>query len=170
MKKTICIIFVSVFLSLFSVNSTFANNESESTQKGVIEVETDDEEMNQAIRNARASIDEFFRALEDPAAEVESFGMKVLIVNPQTNEGEHIWLSDIKKVDNQIEGSIANQPAYVTHLSLGQRYRFDVVDVSDWAYTKDGQMKGNFTMCAQFKYMQSEEVEYYQQNYGIECN
>lgn len=135
----------------------------------VIDVSQNDEDMNAAIAKAKSTYEEFFKAQASPDAVLESFTMKVLIIDPNTQEREHIWLTDITRENDKFEGTISNTPVYVKNVIEGARYVFTKDDISDWGYSKDGQMMGNFTTCVLFKTMPQEEVKYYIENYGFQC-
>lgn len=137
---------------------------------GLIYIEDNDPDMENAIAEARKTYENFFTAQKEKDADINSFAMKVLIKDESNGESEHIWLSDITRDGDVMQGNIANEPVYITHVKYGDRYSFGVNDISDWSYSKDGLMEGNYTMCVLFKVMPEEEVTYYKDTYGYECD
>ncbi|SES86666.1 YegJ family protein [Thorsellia anophelis] len=159
--------FRSVFLA-FLLAFTFISP-SAFAEDDLIYIEENDPEMEKAIAEARRTYENFFIAQQEKGAELSSFAMKVLIKDPSNGESEHIWLSDITRENDKMTGTIANQPVYITNVKYGDRYDFTLNDLSDWSYATENKMEGNFTMCVLFKVMAEDEVAYYKDTYGYEC-
>jgi len=108
----------------------------------VVTVASENEEMEDAIHEARASINIFFTAFKNPQPNQTSF-----LIKARFEEGdavEHIWLADLDFRQHPATGVIANDPGIET-LSYMQRVPFLPDQISDWMYMQDGQLVGGFT-------------------------
>src|SRR3954451_11562574 len=67
-------------------------------------VPKEDEEMGHAIARARATVPEFLPRLQHPRAGQSYLSVKVRLGGDQ--EGEHIWLYDVRLEDGRIAGRL----------------------------------------------------------------
>ncbi len=132
-----------------------------------IVTKTGDPEMDAARSRARASLDGFLEIARTKPAGTSGYKLKVQISDGQYTE--HFWVIPFKEVDGKFQGSISNEPKYVHTVKLGEDVTFTRAQVSDWGYIKDGRQVGSFTVCALFKKMTSEQVDYYRKAYGFVC-
>jgi len=108
----------------------------------VVGVTPTDDEMNEAISSARASLDQFFENFNDPKASQESFLLKIRFeINGKV---EHIWLADLNVSALQMSGTVANEPR-MRELKFMQEINFTPVQITDWMYLEDGFLVGGFT-------------------------
>lgn len=109
----------------------------------VIEVEGEDEQMNEAMNAARASLSEFRADLanNDPR---ESLGLKARFEDGDFVE--HIWLTNVRAVGDGFVGEVNNEPLNVTNVRLGQRVSVSTEEISDWFVIRDGVLRGGYTI------------------------
>lgn len=125
----------------------------------VVSIETDDPEMNQAIKKARGSLPSFWSALEAAGEKETNFSLKVAIAG--NGSVEHFWVVDIKREGEKITGTINNEPEMVKTVSMGQTYEFSEKEITDWLFKRNGKMVGNETMRPLLKRMSKEEAAPY---------
>lgn len=123
----------------------------------VTSVPADDELMDRAIAEARQTVDEFVRALQNPGDGEWGFAVKVPIED--RGQVEHFWLNDVSYAQGLFTGTINNDPQTVQNVRLGQRYSVKKTEISDWMYMKGKKMIGNRTLQALFPHMPPEEVK-----------
>ena len=80
-------------------------------QSGVVMVPNGDPEMAAAISKARASLPQFWKALEQPGAGEEGFALKVAIKDGK--DVEHFWLLNVSRDGDKLSGTINNEPEIV---------------------------------------------------------
>lgn len=114
----------------------------ETVQDRVVQVEGTNREMSDAIDQARASIGEFFRALEHPAPGQNSFLIKARFEDGGAKE--HVWLADLDFSTRPATGVVANEPSLKT-LTYLERVAFLPDQISDWMYLDGGRLVGGFT-------------------------
>ena len=128
----------------------------------IINVEANDAEMESAIATAREKLPQFWQVFTHPEKGESDFSLKVRIKDGQGTE--HFWVTQIeRKEDGKIFGVINNDPEIVKTVKLNDRVAVPEGDISDWLYTRDGKMVGNYTLRVLFKQMPPKEVQYYKQ-------
>lgn len=128
----------------------------------IINVEANDAEMEAAIATAREKLPHFWQVFTHPEKGESDFSLKVRIKD--SNGTEHFWVNQIeRKEDGKIFGVINNDPEIVKSVKLNDRVPVPEENISDWLYTRDGKMVGNYTLRVLFKQMPPKEVEYYKQ-------
>jgi len=124
--------------------------------------------VKQAIKDARATLSSFLKKYDENVPNIESFKLKVMISDE--NGTEHFWLIPFNPLENgKYQGIIANEPRLVKNVKLGQSFIFSEEMISDWGYVEDGKQIGSYTICALFKTMPKEQVEFYRKNHGFQC-
>lgn len=108
-------------LSLFE-GSTFAP---------VIETESDDEQMEAAIAEARRRWPEFVESFQRSGP---SNDVPFLVKAPFTADGEteHMWMEVTGLTETEIHGTLANQPHHLTNYHQGQSIKVPSATLSDW--------------------------------------
>ena len=106
-------------------------------------VPKEDEEMSRAIARARATVPELLPRLEHPPAGQSYVGVKVRLGNEQ--EGEHIWLYDMRLEDGKIAGRLVDDAEYFPDQKHGDVVRVAPAEISDWMTVEDGRACGGFT-------------------------
>jgi uncharacterized protein YegJ (DUF2314 family) len=115
-----------------------------SGQPDVFNVPADDERMNAAIAQARASVEDFIAAFASPGARRRSFAVKVPVIDG--TQVEHFWMDVEGFANGQFTGHIANEPLYVHNVRLGDRIVVDKERISDWMYVDRGRLVGGYTI------------------------
>lgn len=108
----------------------------------IIPVAGCNEEMENAIDEARSSIGKFFSAFESPKPNQTSFLIKARF--EEADSSEHIWLADLDFNTQPATGVVANEPDIKT-LTYMERVPFLPDQISDWMYMENGQLVGGFT-------------------------
>jgi uncharacterized protein YegJ (DUF2314 family) len=130
-------------------------------------VERADPEVQAAIQQAQASLDDFLALKDNPPKGASGFKLKVVIHDGDRQEV--MWVTPFTQTDTGFVGILNDQPEYVTNVRNGQKLTFTRADVADWGYRLDGKQKGSFTVCVIFKHMPPAEVQKYRDDYGFEC-
>lgn len=117
----------------------------------------DEQKMQQAIAEARSTLDTFLDRFRHPQPGDDAFHLKVKIEDK--NGVEYFWVSDLKLAAEPYSGKIADEPGIVKAVSFGQEYRFTRSDVSDWMYMANGKMQGNYTLKVELESMPPQEAE-----------
>lgn len=107
----------------------------------------DDPEMNQAIQQARDTLDTFLgRVLDENGKGHPAGNVKVAFpVNLNDLTNEHIWVSDISWNGEQFAGLLANEPVAMPGFSYGSEVSFSYDMISDWSVNAGGPLFGHFT-------------------------
>ena len=112
----------------------------------VVTFGNDDVEMNTAIQNARATLDDFLDLLQTGGFDGQDPALKVAIPYGEDNF-EHIWVGNFQMmVGGKFQGQIGNDPVYVTNVKLGDQYVFGRDQVSDWMYFSQEKIHGAYTL------------------------
>lgn len=122
----------------------------------VIPVETADPEMTAAIAKARASLPEFWAAMDGRTPGTNGFALKVKITDK--SDVEHFWLNGIERKAGKFIGTINNEPATVKSVKFGQRYTFGEADITDWMFMRADKIVGNETMRPLLKRMPPDQA------------
>lgn len=126
------------------------------SEDGINTVPTGDRDMERAINQARENYPHFVDRLHNPQPGDENFAIKAGI----THEGniEHIWLGDVSADEQGFSGTIGNDPRHIP-FKIGDAWRGDLSQLSDWMYFSNGRMQGNFTLRAMLPRMPKRQRE-----------
>ncbi len=118
------------------------------TRKGepaVVSSDMTDPSMVAAVRDARASLDQFWDAFVSGSILTSGFSIKVGL--PTNDDSlEHIWVVDVRRNGRAITGVLGNEPVNLRdHARAGERVTFTTADVTDWGYLDRGKLRGHFT-------------------------
>ncbi|MEP2671565.1 MAG: DUF2314 domain-containing protein [Cyclobacteriaceae bacterium] len=140
MKKIFIILFSLVhFTSIGQVGKTEREGEPD-----IYAVDSDDKEMNEAIKMSRLSYDKFLASFTKPKRNQTSFCVKMPFATK--NGSEHIWLVDLESQDGKLIGQVNNLPESVIGLKLGDKIEIEKDKISDWFYIEDGILVGGLTI------------------------
>ncbi len=104
----------------------------------------DDQEMNEAIASARNTLEQFKVALESNSYDTSKFALKVRF---KTATGaEHIWVTSIIFHNGDYFGLVDNLPNLATQVKLGEKYKIEMKDITDWMYVDKGVLQGGYTI------------------------
>lgn len=138
-----------------------------SREVGNIEtVNTDDIEMNEAIKNAQDTLPLFIEALQKPSSSQTDFLIKVKFPYGDGN-GEHIWVGELTYVEEMFQGIVVNEPIYVTQIRFGDEVNVKISDISDWMIFDDNKMLGGFTMHVLRNRMSDNERKQFDEGFGL---
>ena len=121
---------------------TFYRMWRRATNAPIAHIDKDDPAMLEAIATARATVADFIRALEAPAAGRRDFAIKALFPDLQ----EHMWVSDPRYADGVFTGALGNIPAGSTTLRLGDEVRVPQDLISDWKYVENDVLAGGYSL------------------------
>ena len=110
----------------------------------VVNVPSDDVEMNAAIEQARSTLPDFWARFADPAPDEADFSLKLGITDSVGTE--HFWCGEIEGDAKTATCVIANEPVHVHTVSYGERVAVDPDIISDWLYYRDGKIVGGETI------------------------
>lgn len=144
---------LTVALALAMLGSSPANAD-------VSMVPSSDPVMTAAIAKARGSLPKFFARLAKPEKGDERFAVKIYY-QTKTNDGEHIWASEVSVTGDQVKATIDNDPRDLPTLKRGQRVAVPKSRITDWMYVKAGRIEGGETIRAILPRLPKEQAEKY---------
>ena len=154
-------------LALIMVGCSIALAQEKRDENEVVFAGATDPVMVTAIKQARATLDEFLTIAANPPPNTSGFKLKVMVRD--RGETEHFWVTPFRTLEDGFAGVLANEPKLVRIVKAGQIIRFTRADISDWGYVRDGRQVGSYTVCALFKRMPKEQADYYRKNHGFDC-
>ena len=129
-----------------------SRNDVESTSAGgVIQVGSDDTDMNTAMRQARDSFGQFWAEVSADYERVipalsNSMVKAYFADNPEMEGGEHLWITGVNYDGSKISGTVASAPLHLSAPKLGDQVTFPLERLSDWLIVDDGKAKGAYTV------------------------
>jgi uncharacterized protein YegJ (DUF2314 family) len=135
----------------------------------VINVKSEDEEMNLIIEEARGSIDKFLKELNNPDSLGKDFSVKYpFVTDPGSKSSkEHIWLENIEKVNEKYYGIVVNDPFYIKNMKYGDKVEFNINNVSDWKYIENGYLIGGKSIIYFYNRMSGSEKKDFEKEVGF---
>ena len=146
-----------LMLSLFSLVAC-AKEPPATVREGeplVTSFEAEDEEMNAAMRKARATLAEFEKRLAQPPATQQHIGLKGRF--EEDGEIEHMWIDEIEVTPEGYRGKLGNHPVHIQSIDAGSDVLVTRNEVSDWLAIDDGKLVGGFTLRVQRAHMTPEQ-------------
>src|SRR4051812_22496581 len=117
----------------------------------VIDVRSTDAALNAAIGRARGTLPAFWASYGAPKPSETGHSLKVRFPYG-TNNGEHIWMADVKKIgDGRYSGKFANEPRHLPGKHAGDMIEFSQADISDWMFMRNDKIVGGETIRALLK-------------------
>ena len=164
--------FIIIFLITLSFNIVACSKSLPKETKGndsIINVKSEDEEMNLIIEQARETIDEFLKELNDPDTKGIDFAVKYPFdTDPGSKSSkEHIWIVNIERNNDKYHGIISNDPFYIKNMKMGDKVEFDVNKISDWKYVKDGFLVGGKSIVYFYNQMSEKEKKNFEKEVGF---
>lgn len=133
----------------------------------VVSADRQNPAVSAAVRQAQAGLSDFLALAAKPPADTRDFRVQVMV---EDNNGiETFWITHFRPLEQGFIGELANEPQIVKSVTWGQQLRFTREQITDWGYLKNGRQVGSFTVCALFKEMPPEQVEFYRSQYGFDC-
>jgi uncharacterized protein YegJ (DUF2314 family) len=118
--------------------------ESKTENTGLYTTDGEDQEMNQAIKDARISLVQFDESYLSGKFDTSTFALKVRF--PTETGGEHIWATSIVIANGAYYGVIDDVPVLTTHVSQGDRIKINKEDITDWMYSENGVLRGGYSI------------------------
>lgn len=139
----------NIIILLFSIHAQTKNKVEKSgpsKASTVYRVEGEDKKMKKAIRQAKASFNEFETAIKSDNLNFKNFLLKKGFESP--NGEEYLWVRNIliNKVNNNYVGIVANEPLYTKAVQNGDFIEISCDDASDWMYLDNNVVKGGYTL------------------------
>ncbi|MBC7864619.1 MAG: DUF2314 domain-containing protein [Bacteroidia bacterium] len=135
-----------ILIGLISCSNNPTTKVEREGEPAIYNVEDKDAEMNEAIKTANKTIDEFRKALESNNPDFDYFSIKMRFNAPPG--GEHIWLTDITFKNNKFYGVVNNEPEITTEVKLGDSLEIVNDRISDWMYQDNDTLRGGYTIRA----------------------
>ena len=111
--------------------------------KGISLIQYDDDEMNTAITNAKATFQDFENEIKNPDGKY--FAVKVGIL--YTGGKEHIWVVDVIEENGKYFGRVDNEPEYTDKVKLNDLIEIPTDIISDWMILEgDKLIGGGYTL------------------------
>lgn len=113
---------------------------------GYYHVPTEDPAMTAAKAKARATLSDFWTALDRPGPGEDRFSLKVGIPT-HGNNSEHIWVNEIERLPGaRYAGRLVNVPREIPGARIRSRVEFGDDQISDWMFMRNGKIVGNETL------------------------
>lgn len=113
-------------------------------KEATIEIAEDDPELAVSRQNARATINQFIDALENPRAGQTLFAVKAKFVDG--DRVEYMWLTDLRYEDGRFTGIVNNEPSVVSNVRMGQEHTVPVNEIDDWMILENDQIVGGYSV------------------------
>lgn len=162
-------ILLVIFLIVCSQVVLGQTEKTERTDEPTIyDVDSGDEEMNEAIRKSRLSFDEFLAAFKSKKGSQRNFSVKM----PFSTEygAEHIWLTNMEIKDGKLLGIVDNLPQSVNTVRLGDVVELDRDKISDWFYIDDEKLVGGLTIRVLRDRMKPSERKRFDRTLGVKLD
>ena len=104
----------------------------------------DDAEMAAAETAARASLDDFIKALQSPTENQSNFSVKY--AHTDGDEVEHMWIINVTYKDGIFTGELGNEPVNVHNIAMGDTLDVKRDEAEDWLYYDGEALKGGYTV------------------------
>jgi len=131
------------------------------------DVSADDAAMNEAIAKAKATSDDFVRALHARRPGTTEFFVKKPYPTP-SGEWEHMWIEVTNEHDGVLQGVVANEAEDTREVKIGQNVSLKITEISDWKYLDEKKLVGGYTIRYFLDKMSPEEREAFLKEAGFE--
>jgi uncharacterized protein YegJ (DUF2314 family) len=126
--------------------------------------------MAAAMHKARDTLPDFLALAAAPKPDMDGFAVKIPIRDHPGDDAEYFWIDPFRNDNGHFSGRINNKPESVRSVKLGQTVKFEQSDIVDWMYLDGNKMKGNYTACALLKSAPRQEVEEFEERFGLKCD
>ena len=151
--------FFLLFLTIgFLVSGCDRTSNDWSSREDIIATDSDDAQINIAIKKARETLPQFWAALSEENESDHSFNIKVGL---QADNGgfEHIWVNNVAKNGSEITGVLINIPMKLSEYELGDSVSFHTSQVTDWQFIRNGKSEGNHVTKVLLRHMSPEKSD-----------
>jgi uncharacterized protein YegJ (DUF2314 family) len=116
-----------------------------------------DAELDAAIEQARASLDDFLAKITTPHPDRTFVAVKVRFAPPGESE-QDIWVDQVTYTGGVLRGSMGDDIPSL-RLEAGEMIRVAEEDIVDWMIVEDGKLIGGYTIRLAVQRMSPEERE-----------
>jgi len=134
----------------------------------VFNIQRGDPQMAEAVRQARATLADFFALAQSPKPSMQGFSVKVGLPYGN-NSTEYFWIAPFERKDGKFTGQLNNTPRHVANVKRGDTITFGENEIIDWHYVEDGKMQGNFTTCVLMRREPKQQAEAFIKQRGLDC-
>lgn len=148
-----------------------ASNEPKGTE--TVYYDPADPEIQQAVKQARATLDTFFKNTGMSNALATNVALKIEVRDGKVRE--YLWVTPFEVLDKdnkRFQGTLNDIAQKVKNVSTGQQVSFGRADIVDWSYTDlhERRLKGNFTTCVMLRRGPEQERQVLKASYGLDCD
>jgi uncharacterized protein YegJ (DUF2314 family) len=138
--------------------------------ENIYRINSDDKEMLSAMQKARDTFEIFkSEVIQDYSRKIpvlDTILIKAYFYDADfPNDGEHLWLKDIRFEEKRIIGEIVSEPGHVKSVKSGEKVSILLEQLSDWLYVCDGKAHGAFTIRLLRKRMTPQECQEHDKGY-----
>lgn len=109
----------------------------------IIDVDSEDQQMNAAIEQAKATLNQFF----DNYKSIENDGYSLKFGLKTSDDGiEHIWFNPLEIDGNTIKAECGNEPRNIPDLKLGDVRDLKRDQITDWMIVSGNKCYGGYTI------------------------
>lgn len=157
-------------LLVFSSQTIFGQAEKieRAGEPTIYNVDSDDAEMNEAIKKSRLTFGDFFSAFKSKTPSQRNFSVKM----PFATEygAEHIWLTNMEIKDEKLFGIVDNLPQSVNTVRLGDVVEINKEKITDWFYIDNDKLIGGLTIRVLRDRMKPSERKRFDRTLGAEID
>jgi uncharacterized protein YegJ (DUF2314 family) len=161
---------VFIVITFLLLTASCNNNKMTKTERegepNIYGTPSDDKEMNDAVANAKSTLDEFDKAFQSNKFDTSTFALKVRF--PTESGAEHIWATSIQIENGSYYGIIDNLPNAATQVKLGERMKLNKENITDWMYADNGTLRGGYTIQLIRTRMSEQEKKQFDANFPFE--
>jgi uncharacterized protein YegJ (DUF2314 family) len=164
MKNFLLVLLVVSFQTIFGQ----AEKSERPGEPTIYEVDSEDAEMNEAIKKSRLTFDEFIAAFKSKNPLQSNFSVKM----PFATEygAEHIWLTNMEIKDEKLFGVVDNLPQSVNTVRLGDVVEIDKEKITDWFYIDNDKLIGGLSIRVLRNRMKSSERKRFDRTLGAKID
>ena len=136
--------FLAFFTLIFGLFLTSCNSSNSSPTTRVYDVAASDPEMLATVKEARATLSQFLETVQHHDSSSYNFAVKMPFTDGE--RPEYIWLGEPAFKNGKWYGTVDNTPDYTHAVKEGERVSFDPTQVTDWNYTRNGELMGGYSI------------------------
>jgi uncharacterized protein YegJ (DUF2314 family) len=135
----------------------------------IVTIARADPRLAAARARAAATLDDFLAVALSHRSGTSAHAVKIAIADG--DETEVFWLNELRREANgRFSARINNTPEVVRTVAFGQRLEFGRGDIVDWAYTRNGRIIGNHTICVLLDETTQPKLSEFVARYGVDCS
>jgi uncharacterized protein YegJ (DUF2314 family) len=116
--------------------------------------------MNAAITEANKTFPLFEQNIFAGEPGTSHFAIKMIF--KQSEDEDHLWLTNLHKKDGFLYGVLYDAPRYAKGIKPGDTMIIKKDRISDWVYGENGKMIGGYTIRVIYNQMKADEKKEYQ--------